>query len=501
MALEISQQTIEVEALIGAQYSQALVRAEALVPGAGREAIEPLLAEANVTISGSDVQTDRVVLEGSVWCQGVYRQGEETTLRALTAQSSVNHVVEIPGAATGMLSRAIVQVEHVEAKYENGHMIFQITCGIQLQVLKLQPTELIASIGGVNGLQTSTVEVCSCKLAADAEAEVLVKSEIALPAALDARTSLMDWGAPVIDSAEPDLGGLRVKGRIQVESLISSGNAGRPVSLIKYPMEFDRLVELPEWLAGNAFASVGLRRIQSQVDQREGEDARLAVDAELIIVVQANTSDCVTALSDAYTTEGMSLDVVGEDISLCAGIDRTQAMESIRGTVLLGENAPGVGNVIAVRVRPNIGEWRNENGRGRIVGLLEASVLYMPGGSDIPSAAQAELPFEVETDVELTPESWIGLEVISAEANALMSDRLEMKVMLSLSTETRRRDKLNVVESVEEAAPVRRKPGIVILWPEEGENAWLIGKRYALPHERVSGKGEIVPGKPILLKM
>ena len=64
MALETKRQTIEVEALIGAQYSQVLIRAEALVPGAGREAIEPMMAEANVSVTGADVQTDRVVLDG-----------------------------------------------------------------------------------------------------------------------------------------------------------------------------------------------------------------------------------------------------------------------------------------------------------------------------------------------------------------------------------------------------------------------------------------------------
>ena len=211
MALETKKQMLEVETLIGAQYSQVLIRAEALVPGAGREAIEPLMAEANVSVSGKDVQTDRIVLDGSVFCQAVYRQGEEATLRALTAQATLSQVVEINGAAPGMLSRVLAQVEHVEAKYENGHMVFLVTCGIQAQVLQLQQIGIIDAISGVDGLQTVYEDICSFKLAADTDADVLVKGEIALPVVLDARTSLMDWGAASIDRAEPDLGGLRVK--------------------------------------------------------------------------------------------------------------------------------------------------------------------------------------------------------------------------------------------------------------------------------------------------
>lgn len=504
MALETKTQVIEVEALIGAQYSQMLVRAEALVPGAGRSAIEPLMTEANVSLSGMDVQTDRLVLDGTAYCQAVYRQGEESTLRALTAQATLSQVIDIPGAAAGMLSRALAQVEHVEAKYENGHMVFLVTCGIQAQVLELKQAELIDMISGVDGLETAYADVCSFKLAADTDADVLVKGEIALPVALDARTSLMDWGAASIDSAEPDLGGLRVKGRVLVETLISSGVAGRPAALIKYPLEFDRLIELPDWLVKDAFASVGIRRIQSQVEQSEGdEDAALTVSVELRIAVQANAEDCASALTDVYTTEGSALEVTRAELSLCSGIDRAQFTESVRGTVLLGENAPGVGTVVAVRVRPEIGQRQSEDGRGRIAGLLEATVLYMPGGSDLPASAQAEMPFEIEVPAPIDDDSWISVEVVSAEANALMSDRLEMKTLLNVCCETRRRSRIAVVQSVEEGAPIRKRPGFVLLWPCAGETSWEIGKRYGLPVAKVDAGGAraIEPGKPIILKI
>lgn len=506
MALEVQKQTIEVEKLIGAQYSQVLIRAEALVPGAGKEAIEPLMAEANVYVSGADVQMERVVLDGSVFCQAVYRQGEEITLRALTAQAALSQVVDVPGAAPGMLSRVQAQVEHVEARYENGHMVFSVTCGLRVQVLRLDQVELIDSVSGVDGLQTIYEDVCSCKLAADTEAEALVKGEISLPVVLDARMPLMDWGAAIIDSAEPDLGGLRVKGRIQVETLIASGVAGRPAALIKYPLEFDRLVELPEWLVNDAAATASIRKIQSRVDRsEEEEDAQLQVEAELIIAVQANARDCVNALRDAYTTMGSMLEVERDEIDICTGIDRVQFSESVRGTVLLGENAPGVGTVVAVRVCPDVAGWRNENGKGRVEGLLEATILYMPGGSDVPASTRAELPFAVDVPGGLTDESWISIDVTSAEANALMSDRLEMKVMLNISGETRRRGTARVVREIAEGAPLVRRPGIVVFWPSEGETPWEIGKKYALPVESVTGAGEkkqrIEPGKPVILKL
>lgn len=500
MALEITKQTIEVEVLIGAQYTQVLIRAETLVPGAGREAIEPMLSEADVSVSGVDVQTDRLVLDGTVYCQGVYRQGEENSLRALTVETGLSRVVEMPGALPGMIGRVLAQVEHVEARYENGHMVFQVTCGLQAQALRLEEVALIDGISGVDGLEANYGDVCSCKPAADTESQVLVKGEISLPVVLDARTSLMDWGTTEVESIQPDLGGIKVKGRIQIETLIASGVTGRPAALIKYPLEFDQLVELPEWLMKGASARASVRRIRSSVHHgQEGEDSALHVDAELTLSVQSDGQDCVSALRDAYTTEGRSLKVELEEFDICSRIERLQFSESVRGTVLLGESVPGVGTVIAVRVRPNVAERVNENGKGRIGGLLEAEILYMPSGSDIPASTQAELPFSVEIPGEFNDESLILLEAMSAEANALMSDRLEMKVMLSVQCETRRRERMEAVLEVEEGEAVEKRPGIVILWPEEGQTAWDICKHYSLPSEAVEGK--IEPGKPVVLKI
>ncbi len=499
MALEKDLQTLELENLIGARDAQVLVRAEALVPGAGRDAIEPLLADARLYVGQTDLQSDRVVLEGSVSCQAVYRQGEESTLRALTAQTTLNHVLEIPGAQPGMLCRVRGEAVHVDVRYENGHMIFQVTCNLSAQVLRLTPAQVVTGLSGEEGLQTAYREIASVKLAAEATELALVKDSVALPAALDARTALMDWAAVEIESAEADLGGVRVKGRLLVETLVSSGAAGRPGVVVRYPMALDQLVELPEWLTGDVFAECDLRAIRSQLEPAgEDGDMRLSCEAEVRVRVLANATDRANALTDAYATQGASLDVEYETLRLCAEASALRVSDVVRGTVLLGENAPGVGTVIAVKATPSIGEWRAENGQGRVDGVIEARVLYMPGGSDLPASAEAELPFSVTVPQALNERSFVSIEVLSAEANALMGDRLEMKLSLSVACQTRRREAVKVVSEVEQAGPVPRRPGIVIRWPDAEETAWDIGKRYAIPVDRV---GWIETGRPVVVKV
>ena len=499
MALQTDMQTFEAEKLIGARRAQVLVRAEALVPGAGRDAIEPLLADASLYVSESDVQADRVVLEGSVACQAVYRQGDESALRALTAQTTLNHVLDIPGVQPGMLCRARGEVSHVDARYENGHMVFQIACDLSVQVLSLSPVEVISAVEGAQGLQTVFVPIRSVKLAAESSELALLKDAVALPAALDARTALMDWIAVEVEEVSPDLGGVRVRGRALVETLVASGVAGRPAVVVRYPLALDQLVELPEWLTGDVTVETDVRAIQSRVEAGEADgDMRLTCEAEVRVRALANSTDDVEALADVYATQGNRVEAEDEEVGLCSAVERVRLTELVRGTVLIGENAPGVGTVIATQVHPSIGEWRNENGQGRIEGVAETRVLYMPGGSDIPASAEAELPFSLSVPQALNDESLIDIQVLSAEANALMSDRLEMKLQLSVACETRRRAEVEIITAIEEGAPVHRRPGIVVNWPLAGETAWDIGKRYGIPAGSV---GEVEAGKAVVMKV
>ena len=504
MPLEIKKQALEIESLAGAQTAQALLRAEALVPGAGREAVEALMAEARLTIDRADVQNGRVVIDGAAWCQCVYRQGEEATLRALTAKATLSHVFEMDGIEAGLTCRVYGRVEHVEARYENGHMVFEVAALLRAQVLRLEQTEVITDVSGLTALECDHQQIRSVKLAAENVVSVPLREEVSLPAALDARMALMEWGGAQVESAVADLGGVRVKGRVNLETLISSGVPGRPAALVKYPLTFDQLVELPDWLTQDVEAEAELERLETRMDQGgEGEDAVLRIEAEVRLKLQAYRTDEADALADAYTTAGPGLRVERRALTYAARIERLRCAEPFRGALILPENAPPVGSVLAARVLPDLAEWRSENGRAVLQGVLEASVLYMPAGSDRLASVRGELPFSLECPGVLNEDSWLRLEAVSADASALMSDRIELRCDLLVNGETRVTGHAEVAERLEEIEETPRRPAIVVCWPGEEDTLWSIGKRYKLPIEAVAalngGKQTLQPGKALVL--
>ena len=92
MAIKIIKKGIEVERLIGQREVQMQVRAEALVPGAGRESVEALMADGFASVTSAEAQADRVVVSGNVFCQAAYRLGQEGGARALTAQAPFEQI-------------------------------------------------------------------------------------------------------------------------------------------------------------------------------------------------------------------------------------------------------------------------------------------------------------------------------------------------------------------------------------------------------------------------
>ena len=318
----------------------------------------------------------------------------------------------------------------------------------------------------------------------------------------------MSWGTVAVEGVEPDLGGVRVRGKLNVEALVASGVAGRPVALIKVPLAFERLVEMPDWLVENVYATARLQRLETRVETGEEDDEAdvdMRIEAEVNVSVKAVTASEAAALTDAYATRGPSVQIETQEITPCVAIERAQASEAFRGTLLLPEDAPGAGTVLAVRVRPVVGGWGVDAGRTTIDGVLEATVLYMPGGSDRVASAQSEMPFSLQVQGELDDSSWVTVEALSAEANALMSDRLELRCLLNVAAETRVTKEYRLLSGAQEGEDVKKRPGIVLFWPGSDDDIWSIGKRYNVSVEDVramnGGTDVIRQGKALVLKI
>jgi len=485
MALEERRQTIETEQTIGDERVQVLLRAEAIVPGAGREPVTVLLEEARFCMGEADVQSGRVVTDGTAYAQALYRLGDDGEAAALQASAPLSRAIDIAGAEPGMSCLADGQIEHVEAGYENGHIVFLISVALHVRVLQLEKRELLTALEGEEGIEQRTKQVSSIKLSAESSAQALLEGDARMPPVLDARTALMDWGSVRIDEAKPDLGGIKVSGAVLAEALVGSGVPGRPVALVKYALPFQQLVDLPEWLALNVETGAELRRLSAALRPAEDGSTALHFEAEVDLRVQAMGRDDIAALSDAYGTGPVDLKCGMQEISCCTAAEPVLQRETVRANMLLEEGAPSAGTIVAVRARPQIAQIEPAAAGTRLSGILETQALYLASGSGQLCCARQDLPFSLESPFTLSESDDIRLDVESADASALMNDRLEISCALRLSGTHRREENIALVASAQ-SIPAEKQPfGVVLYWPSEGEDLWEIGRRYRMSAGRI----------------
>ena len=223
------------------------------------------------------------------------------------------------------------------------------------------------------------------------------------------------------------------------------------------------------------------------------------------MTVRLDGEDCVDAVSDAYVAGDGAMTLSRETLAVCAGASRVQARETFRGALLLPEGAPGAGTALAARVRPVVSGWEAENGAGAAQGVLEATVLYMPSGGERLASVRAELPFSIKLDAPAGEDAALVVTASEAEASALMSDRMELKCVLTARGVSWKTEETSLVTDAQEAAAEPRRRGMGLYYPAPEDTLWRIARRYRIPLEQLKAEnGEATQagaGSPLFIRI
>lgn len=504
MDFTLTRKAIEAEKRYESEKVQTHLRAEAMVLGAGRENVDVLLSDCRVRITSVQVQSDRVIAEGEAVCQAAYKVGSETGARAANATAPVSCVFDIKGAMSGMRANVIAEADEVTARYENGHMVFDVYVSLTAHVASLVPVNVIIGSENADEIETAYEEIKSVKLAAENSGMHVLSQTVNLPAALDARYALMEWATITQLDHQKEVGGVRVNGNVLVETLISTGLNEKPVQLVRYRLPIDRFMEMPEWLTDNVQLDASVSSVKTNVNQAVmGEDATLLMEAEIDIRVSATGEDSARALVDAFSTGDIRIVPIKKTIDVCKSVSRITMTEPFRASVLLKDASESVGEVLAVKTRAVVGDVTSEGGRTTISGVVNTQVVYVSGNGESLKSENQDLPFEIEAACALDPNDNVKVSAVSPEGNALMSDRIEVKCMLSLTCDKRTDGEATIVEELSEEGENPRRKGVMIVWPNDFDTAWAIAKRYLTTVQNVENAMSVASSNqnPLVIRL
>jgi len=497
MALTMEKKIVEAEQVIGSAYGQIPLRAESEPTGL-REAAEILWEDARLYLAPARAADSGAEVEGTIYCQALYRLSGDSALRTAVCEMPIREMLEIEGAQSGMTAVCEGDIEHLEARYSGGRVVFTGAAGLRARISAPAETEIVASASG-DGLECRTQTCVSRKLTAENAAMATLRDEVSLPAALRARGVLITRSTVKNIRCEPEPGGVRVGGEILTEALIRCGVEERPVAMVKYTLPFEQALSFPDSAAGEAVGAVAVRTLDCRLDDEDSEDAALKILCEVRISAGLYAVEETAVISDAYGTGSADYTPQTIPLRLCAGTRTLEGREDFRGELLLPEGAQGVGAVLAVRAVPRVSETEGDIVRG----VVESMCLYVPAGREQVSCVRGETPFEMKFSDAIPANSNVRMEALDADALSVVSDRMEIRCTLWGRCISTQEETLQAVSHLIETPAAKPPAALVIHYAAGKEELWDIARRYRVRLAEVKKLNPQMqrpqPGEPILV--
>lgn len=483
MPLNISRQTLETERVVDSRIVKALIETDAMAQGAD----EVLLCDAMCAIDSAQTQQGRILLDGKVRFQVLYRaQGEVTSLMI---SAPLREMIEAD-VGPKMAVEYSVEMESAEARLMAGRILCRAVSAIRLTVTTLEPRAVISDLDGISGVCVRRERITSLKVNAEARATASLSEEFELERALGAERTLLTRARCDVNDMYDSVGGVTVKGTVAIEAVHSCALPGRPICVSRHALPFEQLVELPDWLRGDLRADAWVTGLTAQTLSDE-EGSMLRVGVELLLGVKALGVDESEAVVDAYATGDTDIEITRGELLTRTESRQVRALQPAKLRFTLPELRGGDGRVSGISqalycvARPTVVQAEHSGGKATVDGVMELQVVYLPIGGDDVLAATLEAPFTAAFTAELPEDAPLLLEAFDCECVPVTSSQLELKCTLALNAVAEAQQSHDVALDAREVEGQAVPMGITVLLAQRGETAWDLAKRFRVPTEEL----------------
>ena len=463
----------------GVCRSQFVVEGDVTLPGSLREATHVLHAAATAVPERSEAMQDRISVSGrTVFCV-LYTQEEKTEVESVEATADFTHLCELPGAVPRAEVEPFLQVEHVEARVQSGRMTMRAVIRLCASAVRSEETEAVSGME-LPGVQMRTAVVKNRRRAGRGDGEVLLREEFSLPADLAVQDTLCAFATAEFHDAAGGQGRIGLAGEVTIEAVHASAIPGKPLVVTRHTVPVSQSVELRGESGEMLDGRIVVKDVAAASQDIGDGERTLRAEVLLGLSAWADREENVTVLTDAYTTSGDDLRLTSVPVQLRSGVKRASAAESGKAMLLLPDGARPIRTMLAAFTTPVLTSFSTQGSRTVAEGMLETTILYMTDGQAAPVAARVEAPFRTAFTLQAQPEDVLILTASNVEAAAITSDRAELRYILRAQVEGDETQTVSLVTDAAEIPAGKSTQDIVLYYPQTGESAWDIAKRYRI---------------------
>ena len=485
--MEIRKTTLTTETPFARTTAQAQMESAIPLPQ-GKTLDRVLSHESEATVREAVCRDGAVVVTGTMTVRPTVESAQREPY-AFEASADFSHTIRLDGVTPEMNARVRAEIPACSLQYEDGGLRMQATVELNATVLAQKQITCITEIDGVKGLERLTGTVTLKKRALLGAKSAHLNESFNAP---QSATVMKASGAPLVTGMLRGSDGMRVEGelRLSILYLLPDGGIRREQTGVPF-------ADVVPCEAGeNATAAVTVKSLSAVVE----EDGTATVDATLSIGVYGCVTDTQRVLADAYGEEGDFL--CRTETATVQNYEAVFAQTvQLNETLTVPSHMKDAYQPLYASIRTAITDASVSDGRGRIEGVLAATVVYRDDDGIKQSFTQ-ELPLSFDTEAKgdvLIPQVRVIDDALTGGGRTV-----GLRLTLCVEAEWYCSASFAYVPELLPAPEREADSGMLVWFADPDESLFSIGKRFALPTARVRAcnptlNEPIAAGTPVLI--
>lgn len=482
--MELMKETVRLSQTLYKGEARVMAEGDVVVPDIKPDILKLLQVDAVSYITNVETLDGVLNIEGCVDMTILYipdREGER--IRSIGASFEFSHREESKKIIGDIAAEVVSNVIKVDFSAVNSRKVkVKATVNLDYEACGVRETEIPFEVSGNAEVKREAIKLRS--ITDISTHRFNIKENLEIPNAQGSVNEILKTDVRISDTDyKPVTGKVVVKGEASICVLYT--NEQMDIEFTEAEIPFTEVLDSEdvneETICDIEYCVCG---IESRIEEDSDGDRRIiALDIAAQAQLKAEEEISFDMISDCYIPGARTV-TEAEDIEIEEIAASPSMQNTIREVIEFDSKNPKVSEVYNVITRPLVQQVKLQRGKLLCEGKISAYILYLSESSDNPVySMKKDIPFSYMMECDIPTdgkEAQLKADIRHTSYNLNAAGELELRCILSLSSNIIQKRKIKVIKSIEGGNEGYEKNGIVIYFVQNGDTLWDIAKRYSV---------------------
>ncbi len=496
MSVELEKKIIKTHRTLKAIGTQTTMDNDIIVPDTQPDVKTVLQAEILPMICEKHIQRDYIILSGNVDYSIVYLSDEKdapSKVKSISTRVPFTHQIEASGVHEAAFTGIKADVVSVDFSAVNSRKInIKSVVDFETNIIRPDDFQAVSNVMSESELPCMYQDIVSYSLKDYAENEFEISNVLSISSGSEVIEDILKVDVRVSGKEIKSINGkLVAKGTLEARALYTDTSG--QLQSIDGELPFTEVLSIDDVYEDNICESeYTLTDLQySAAADSDGDATMIELRARINAATCVYEQKAESVTTDLYSPDfnvAIARDKAKVSQIVCASSDRSVIKESIS----LSADAPSIGRIYNVVVKPYVENAELSGGKAEIRGIADTYIEYTSQNTDAPVwSEKKEIPFTYSVSADCNKDAQISVICEADEISYSVTSSTSADVRFTLNFETKISEEKDVtyikdVEADEENGFNKdNMPSITIYFAAKGEKMWDISKRYHTTAEAI----------------